>query len=69
MVNFNQRNAYLPTPYCPTITMILKINFKRKFSLRIRKRLIYDNKIEAIRGKGDEAIDRKQRAIKFERRL
>lgn len=35
----------------------------------IRRSLIYDNKIKAIRGKGDETIDRKHRAIKFERRL
>lgn len=32
-------------------------------------RLIYDNKIKAIRGKSGKAIDRKHRAIKFERRL
>lgn len=37
--------------------------------LAIRRRLIYDNKIKAIRENGGEAIDRKDRAIKFERRL
>jgi len=51
------------------VHLIMAFFAKCANEIRVFVRLIYDNKIKAIRGKNGKAIDRKHKAIKFERRL